>query len=400
VDANSLLQPPAGAETEAPQETAEVTLETAEDPTQASIAVTPTPQPTATDLPTETQLPTATNTPQPTATTAESASSDSAAQSVSVSIPASHRNYGFIWDRQVWNNCGPATVTTALSFFGWQNDQEYAMSFLRPNRDDKNVSPYELVNFVNEQTGVRAITRMGGDLNMIKTLIAAGFPVIVERGMMFEANDWLGHYQTLVAYDDSSRGFYAYDSFLGNGTDGEGVFQPYDEVDADWRHFNRKFIVIYAQEEESAVQRILGELWDETSAAEVAFETAQEEVRADQTDGYGWHNMGTSLVALERYTEAATAFDRARTAGLPWRMLWYQFGTFEAYYEVGRYEEVISLAQSNLQGASELEESYYWRGMAYAALGDTSQALSDLRTALQYNPNFAAAQVALDELNA
>jgi tetratricopeptide (TPR) repeat protein len=400
VDANSLLAPPASSATEAPEETAESTAEATQEPTRASIAVTPTPQPTATDTPTQTPLPTATYTTEPVPIGGGSETSASVVQSASASIPASHRNYGFVWDRQVWNNCGPATVTTALSFYGWQNDQEYAMSFLRPNRDDKNVSPYELVNFVNEQTGVRALYRMGGDLNTLKALIAAGFPVVIERGMMFEANDWLGHYQSLVAYDDSLRGFYAYDSFLGDGTSGEGIFQPYDEVDADWRHFNRTFIVIYAQENESTVQRILGDLWDESGAAEVAFTTAQEEVRADQTDGFAWHNMGSALVALERYAEAATAFDRARTAGLPWRMLWYQFGTFEAYYEVGRYEEIISLAQSNLQGANELEESYYWRGMAHAALGNTSQALSDLRTALQYNPNFAAAEAALNELNA
>lgn len=274
------------------------------------------------------------------------------------------------------------------------------MSYLRPNRDDKNVSPYELVNFVNERTGVRALYRMGGTLELLKSLIAAGFPVVIERGMMFEANDWLGHYQSLVAYDDSQRGFYAYDSFLGDGTSGEGVFQPYDDVAEDWKHFNRVFIVLYAQENEATVQRILGAYWEREGAAQIAFETAQAELRNDQTDGFAWHNLGMSLVAMDRYTEAATAFDRARTAGLPWRMLWYQFGTFEAYYEIGRYEEVISLAQSNLNAANELEESYYWRGMAYAALGDTNQALSDLRTALRFNPNFAAAQTALDELNA
>ncbi len=399
VDANSLLAPPAGPATEASEATVEATEEPTAEPTPVSIAATATPSPTATQRPTETPEPTATNTPEPAPVGGGSETSAEVAQSAAA-LPASHRNYGFVWDRQVWNNCGPATLTTALSFYGWQNDQEYAMSYLRPNRDDKNVSPSELVNFVNEQTGVRALYRMGGDLDMLKALIAAGFPVIVERGMMFEANDWLGHYQSLVAYDDSQRGFYAYDSFLGDGSAGEGIFQPYNELDADWRHFNRTFIVLYPQEGEATVQRILGDLWDETRAAEIALATAQEEARADQTDGFAWHNMGTSLVALGRYAEAATAFDRARTAGLPWRMLWYQFGPFEAYYEVGRYEEVISLAQSNLNQANELEESYYWRGMAHAALGNTTQALSDFRTALQYNPNFAAAQAALDELNA
>src|SRR5690606_2020995 len=114
---------------------------------------------------------------------------------------------------QTWNNCGPATITTALSYFGWVQDQEYAKDFLRYNREDKNVSPEELTNFVNEQSQAEALTRSGGNLDLLKSLISAGFPVVIERGMQFEGYDWLGHYQALVAYDDGQGVFYAYDSF-------------------------------------------------------------------------------------------------------------------------------------------------------------------------------------------
>jgi hypothetical protein len=374
-----------------------------EEATQAGMLVptnTPLPLPTDTPtrVPTSTPIPAMAATPLPAPVGGGGAETMQSSAQVVSNIPSTHRNFGFQWARQTWNNCGPATLTTALSYFGWQQDQEYAKSFLRPNREDKNVSPSELVNFIDEQAQVDALWRMGGNLDLLKALIAAGFPIMIERGMMFEANDWLGHYQIFVAYDDGQGVFYAYDSFLGNGA-GEGVPMRYSELDEDWRAFNRTFIVIYNPSEVGLVQSVLGEHWDAERAAEIALETAQQDARANQADGFAWNNMGTSLVALGRYQEAATAYDLARQAGnLPWRILWYQFGMFEAYYNMGRYDDVISLAQSNLNQAEELEESYYWRGMALAAQGNVGDAATNFRTALRFNPNYDAAQQALDSL--
>ena len=48
---------------------------------------------------------------------------------------------------QTWNNCGPATVTTQMSYFGRSESQAEAAQFLKPNPDDKNVSPHELTAY-------------------------------------------------------------------------------------------------------------------------------------------------------------------------------------------------------------------------------------------------------------
>jgi tetratricopeptide (TPR) repeat protein len=360
----------------------EQTEEPSQEPTKAALVITNTPV----IVPTEMAPPSATATPL------ENSSNQA-------SLPSSYRNTGFVWKQQTWNNCGPSTITTAMSFYGWQEDQEYAKDFLRPNREDKNVSPSELVAFITNQSQLKAIWRIGGDIQTLKALIAAGFPVVVERGIFFEAYDWLGHYQGLVAYDDSLGGFFAYDSFLGAGSAGEGVFQAYNDLDNGWREFNRTFIVVYSPDQESLLQSVLGDLWDEAHAAELAMEAAQTEARANINDAFAWHNMGNSLVSLGRYQEAANAFDRAIALNaLPWRILWYQFGVFKAYYEMERYEDIIALANTNINQSPELEESYYWRGMAYAAQGLSTEAASDFRTALRYNPNYEIAQIALDNL--
>jgi tetratricopeptide (TPR) repeat protein len=111
-----------------------------------------------------------------------------------------------------------------------------------------------------------------------------------------------------------------------------------------------------------------------------------------------WFNAGTSLVALGDYGRAAQAFDQARHIRLPWRMLWYQFAPFRAYYEVGRHDEVIALADATLEQAKSLEEVYYWKGMSQKAKGDAESARNSWQAALQFNPNHADSAAALATL--
>jgi tetratricopeptide (TPR) repeat protein len=74
----------------------------------------------------------------------------------------------------------------------------------------------------------------------------------------------------------------------------------------------------------------------------------------------------------------------------PWRMVWYQTGPYFAYFYTGRYYDVIDLATRTLDNMSKpsLEESFYWRAMAKAALGDTSGAVADYRASLKLHPDF------------
>ena len=315
-------------------------------------------------------------------------------------LPSSARIDGVLHQQQTWNNCGPATITMALSFHGWRQPQAYAGDILKPNREDKNVSPQELADFVRQESYVEAIVRVGGTLDLLKRLVANGFPTVIETAAMFEGYDWIGHYRVVVGYDDTYRLFYFYDSFLGVGPDAKGVTIDYAQVDADWRAFNRAFIVVYHPEREALLRSILADYWRERDAAQLAFEAAQQEARRNPQDAFAWFNMGSSLVALGRHTEAAAAFDQATsTRKLPWRMMWYQHGAFEAYFELGRYADVLTLAAHNQNTAPELEETYYWRGRVYQAQGQQQRAASEYRRALGYNRSYDAARQALDSLN-
>ena len=366
----------------------------------ASPTATATTQPAAVQ-PTAAQTPIASAAPPPQPTSLPApAPADADSSSADLSPPPSARIYGMRHEQQTWNNCGPATITMALSYYGWQQDQTAAASALKPNREDKNVSPRELAAFVEDATSVKAIVRMGGNLDLLKLLVSQEFPVIIETGAMFEAYDWIGHYRAVVAYDDSYQLFYFFDSFLGVGDGAQGVAETYEKVDQDWQAFNRTFIVVYPPQQEGLLRSLLDSHWQPQDAAQIAFETAREEARRQPQNPFAWFNMGTSLVEMERYQEAAAAFDQAQRLGLlPWRMMWYQFGPFEAYFQTGRYDDVMSLAQINLNSAEEIEETYYWQGRVLEAQGKPEQAAAAFRRALRFNPNDEEARQALDKLN-
>jgi len=410
-DAMSLLDMPLDIPTQTPaaettDEPAEETADVEPSPTATQAEVVPTQPPTLeqTVVPTTQDtgavIPTATQAPDVVSDASNTTTNISTSASNSlVSIPPSARIFGIRHEQQKWNNCGPANITMALSFYGWQRDQTYAGDILKPNREDKNVSPHELVEFVEESTDINAIARIGGNLDILKLLIANEFPVIIETGAMFEAYDWIGHYRTVVAYDDVFQQFYFFDSFLGVGDSAQGVTETYENVDRDWQAFNRTFIVVYEPQREGLLRTLLDSHWTEEDAAQIAFDTAQAEARQEPQNAFAWFNMGTALVELGRYQEAATAFDQAQRNKLPWRMMWYQFGPFIAYYETGRYDDVLSLVQINLTNAEELEETYYWQGRVREAQGQPEQAAVAYRRALSYNPNYEEARTALDALS-
>jgi tetratricopeptide (TPR) repeat protein len=310
--------------------------------------------------------------------------------------PTSAQLNGLRHNYQTWNNCGGANLTMALSYFGWGYDQDVARAWLKPNMEDKNVSPGQMAAFVNQQTdlpNIRAIWRYGGDLNLIKRAVAAGFPVIVEAGFDVDNLGWMGHYETVVAYDDASQTIWVYDSYLG-----PSQAHTYTDFDIWWRHFNRAFILLFPLDREAEARAVLGAYVDPNAATQIALDAARREATASPSDAWAWFNMGTSFVKLGNYYDAATAFDQAFRLGLPYRLMWYMFGPYEAYYNIGRYDDVLTLAANTEATTVYVEETNYWRGMVYAARGQYDLALNELNNALAFNRHFEEAQIAKTQI--
>lgn len=291
---------------------------------------------------------------------------------------------------QTWNNCGPATITTQMSYFGHLDTQADAAQFLKPNSDDKNVSPHELAAYARS-TGMGAIVRQGGSLEQIKLFLNNNFPVLAETWLVHDG-DGLGHYRLLTGYDDATGEFNTSDSL--NGPD---YNVSYEQFDADWRVFNRLYVVIFPPLEAEIVSTIIGEDLNDTVMYDRLIAMAQAEIAANPGDALAHFNRGEALTRQRRYQEATAAFDQARTIGLHWRRLWYQFTPFEAYYAVGRHQDVLDLARATIKGTGGLEEAYYYQGLSLHATGQPG-AIDSFEAALTYNPNFAPAKEALNFL--
>lgn len=322
-------------------------------------------------------------------------------EAVAVDVPAYALLQNVRYEAQGWNNCGPATLTSALSYFGYADNQIRAANWLKPNGEDKNVSPWQMVEYVNSQISevdVFALKRYGGTLDMLRLLVSQGYPVIIEAGYDPEPDrlGWMGHYLFVKGYDDSSGLVITNDSYLG-----EGMNYSYDHIQEFWQHFNYAYIVLYESGQEPALLQLLGSDADERQNYVNALELARAEAVTDNTDKYAWFNMGSSFVGLEMFNEATIAYDQAFALNLPWRMLWYQFGPLEAYSEMERYQDVLRLVQQNMNdgGGHYVEESFYYGGVAREGLGETARALDNYRGALAFNPNFTPARAAVERLS-
>lgn len=310
---------------------------------------------------------------------------------------------------QTWNNCGPATLAMSLSYFGLRSTQNETAAFLKPDPEDRNVTPNEMAAYVNTQTELAAITRANGNLDTLRQLIAAGFPVIVEIGIdppgEYSWMGWYGHYLLVVAYDDASQEVWLYDSWFGTSdvpganADSLGRAMDYQTFANYWEQFTYNYLVLFRPEQRQQVTTIIGQDMDDRLMWQNVLNHVLTALNEEPDNQFLWFNLGTAYNALGDYERAALAFDQAREIGLPWRMLWYQFGPFEAYYQVGRYEDVILLANVTLHNRPYFEESFYYKGLAMAALGDPAGARQNLEKAVQFNPNFTPAVNALADLN-
>jgi tetratricopeptide (TPR) repeat protein len=358
-------------------------------------AMTPPPDTAATI--TATATPTklsATSTPEPSPTVTSSPTP----------LPDQFLLTGIEHEYQSFNNCGPANLSMTLSFWDWVGDQRDTAAFLRGGEYDKNVMPAEMAAYVNEKSDLNAIVRVGGDLETIKKFIAAGFPVLIEKGYDPPDDDWMGHYLTFNGYDDNLSQFTTQDSLIL-----PDFPVPYEKVQARWRDFNNTYIIVYPTDRQAEVMSLLGSDADQIANLQAAAQRAREETNSlsGRELYFAWFNLGSNLVALGDYAGAADAYDNAFAVYAaipaderPWRVMWYQDGPYAAYYHTGRFQDVIELANTTFFALGEytLEESFYWRGRANLALGDLNGATFDLKKAVELNPQFTPAREELEQL--
>jgi tetratricopeptide (TPR) repeat protein len=339
-----------------------------------------TPEP-PTSTPLATEQPTATLPPLPT--------------QVSLPLPK--------YEVQGINNCGPATLamTLRMEMYGWEGDQYDIASIIKPIDKDRNVNPDELRYYVlNEAGWLRAEFRVAGDINLLKRLLAANYPVIVEEASSLDPQDangpeddlWDAHYLLITGYDDTTEVLTAQDPLRGPDKQ-----IPYDQFMADWKPFNYVYMVIYSPQNEEQIKSIIGDNWDLDQNRQNALAIAQAAITSDPNDKFAWFNLGSNLVYFDRYPEAAQAYDKAYTIGLPQRMTRYQFGPFFAYYNNDQIDYLLQLTEKTYKpiNGNYSEEALLWHGYGLYRQGDYEGALTNWNKALEVHPGYDDAENAI-----
>ncbi|MCD4674286.1 MAG: C39 family peptidase [Anaerolineaceae bacterium] len=326
-------------------------------------------------------------------------------------LPAAAAISGVTYQSQhgLWNYCAPATLAMGLSYWGWVGDRTNIGQVVKPVETDKNVMMTELADYVNTETQFKALYRYGGDLTLLKSFVASGFPVVIEKGTFIHETatgrlSWMGHYNLITGYDDNQQTFIVQDAYF-------AADYPiaYALIEQEWSGFNNIFLVVYPPAEEARVQQVLGVWQDVPASAQIAAQAAYDEISntVELDQFFAWYNLGSSMQLTGDSRGAAAAFDTAfqlypslPPERRPFRVLWYRDEAYQAYYTMARYQQVIDLATATLDTAREpcMEESLYWRGVASRALGDIAAARADLEKSLECHPGYRPSQQVLIQM--
>jgi tetratricopeptide (TPR) repeat protein len=305
------------------------------------------------------------------------------------------------YEKQDINNCGPATLAMYLRYYGWEGDQFTISDLIKPIPQDRNVNVEELDHYVRNYTGwLQTVYRVGGDIDLLKELVAAGIPVMIEESFKFDEsywpNDdkWAGHYFLVNGYDDQLDAFMGQDSYYGPDR-----WVDYDLLEKQWQSFNYVYIIIYLPGQEETVKSILGEQWDRDANRQYALEKSRQETVETPENVYAWFNLGTNLVYFSEYREATLAFDRAREIGWPQRMLRYQFSPFMAYFHSLRNEDLMVLVDYALDRTPNSEEALLWKGWGMYRAGNNAEAIELFLQALEAHPGYEDANYAINYVN-
>ena len=166
---------------------------------------------------------------------------------ITAPIPAAVQLEG-VQGTSAWR-CGPTNLALIYAW-GWVGEEIDIEQVVKPRLEDLNVTPQEMITYIQEHTQQDAVLRLGGTVDLLKRLVAAGYPVLVERGYVNldeEWKGWMGHYGVVDGYDDAKNAVHIPDTVNGN------IWIDYDTLQKFWDEFSGTYLVIFPPEEREIV---------------------------------------------------------------------------------------------------------------------------------------------------
>jgi len=299
-------------------------------------------------------------------------------------LPSQYQISGGTQVFQTFNNCGPASLSMALSFYEIFATQKELGDELRPWQnqagidDDKSVTLTELSRKA-EDFGLIAYHRPNGDIATLKSFIVNDIPVITRT--LTKINEDIGHYRVIYGYNDTLGEIIQNDSLQG-----KALTFKYDEFLALWKTFNFEYLVLLPTSKQNLAQKILKDNLDYEASWQNAIKRLNnEEVKSLDVRfslAVAYYNVGD-------YEKSIEAFESVEPE-LPFRTLWYQIEPLLAYQKLKRYDDLLSRIERILEnGNRAYSELYQIRGEIYQDQGDAIKAQTEFEKALFYNKNYS-----------
>jgi eukaryotic-like serine/threonine-protein kinase len=111
-----------------------------------------------------------------------------------------------------------------------------------------------------------------------------------------------------------------------------------------------------------------------------AEKAAREAIRLQPSSPAAQYHLGRALLFQGRYSEAATAFQRAGEVG---SASYQNLGMAQLSLAQGNYDQAITLVSKRTEGARRTAMDQYWLSAAYSAKGDKENALAMLQDAFK-----------------
>jgi hypothetical protein len=294
---------------------------------------------------------------------------------------------------QTFNNCAPAALSMALSYYGVHVSQETLADSLRPyhnsigDNDDKSTPPPELAREA-EKYGLVSYFRADGDIDLLKQFIAHDIPVVVRA--LFKPDEDYAHYRVIKGYDDGTQ-----EIIEDDGYDGKNIRFSYQEFKQMWQPYNYAYLVMVRPENKKVVEDIIGDELDPKVAWQHAASTARAELAADPSDIEAQFNLSMALYYMGDNEGAIKEYEKVEPR-LGQHVIWYQIEPIQAYFNVGNYAKVNSLIDSILNNKNRaFTELYILRGKIYEKQGNLAKAKEAFQNAVMYNRNSIEAKEAL-----
>ncbi|MFB9993203.1 C39 family peptidase [Deinococcus oregonensis] len=256
------------------------------------------------------------------------------------------------------DNCGPVTALTVLGYYGTRVTQAQAAQALKDSTGDPQVTSLELAGYLG-RFGLRSMIRSAGTPELLRTLLAAGVPVVLQQRLQAGSN--VAHFRTVYGYQGGR--FLTSDPLLG-----AQLWLTEAQLVSLWHFYNGEYLVAYPPAKEGTVFAALGGDVRAATNWQKLKNISEQNAKARPSDPYIWWGLGKANLRLGNIQVAAANFDRAVALGVPSLYYLYRQEAFEAWTQAGQYTSTLKYVQLGLKHDPNSKELLRFRNLAQKAL--------------------------------